>query len=917
MSVLSEESGSSVLTGDTGDTEDFWNKKKESLRSLKQTVRNGKRNLLIKRTTPAFGRSPGGSYARQRQQQLQQQQQAKRLSTIHEPRTIDHSNYRNYLRRRFPHITGNGNRRRSTKSPASSLPENDDDDVPLSEYASVVRPSGRLAGGAAAAAAAATSASRPSMRLKPGRSREKSDNLEDDTLESYIYFCENRQFAYDFVDGFINQHLDEDEIPDVLIDSVSSLREPPQFRQPRARDAATTNGLDSARSNDSGVGGFRGRRVGFRGLQPLPPVQRGAASAAGPVDDGFNDDLNDEDSPEVAEILRAAAAARHRDQARRRVSSPTLSSQSSLSLLGGRRASPRDATSVDAMQQLFREILPDIMRDVASEAVVEISQGIVNKIDIVDIMAPHILDETLNELIVELCSDYHYDIFIELVDELVMEYGPGIARKAVGEDFLDSLLDELVEPVADAMAAEVAADLLAEYDTRLRRRDLKEIKRTAKEKPLETLIFQQLIEKLAQGDSLLITSGTLHHFVEATELDILLKQLNQVARARRLTLESQPVRALHQRLFTDAALGVITDELLDQVDADLADLDFDEVEDARQKRSVAKAMDTVLQRRVAIKKLSKPFYDPEYAKRTYREMYMLAYMDHPNIICLIDVYSPQLGHGDLREVYLVTPWMDADLKSVLKQYNKLSEEHVRFFAYQMLLAIRYLHSVGILHRDIKPPNLAITEDNDFKILDFGLARKLEEQLTGYVVTRWYRSPEVLLNWEHYGLPVDMWAAGCVIGEMLLGKPLFPGEDAPSLILFMCRRLGKPSEEMMAKIQSPSAAQFIRDLEVGEVAAFEDLFPEASDGMIELLRRLLQFDPDRRATADEALQLPIFAEFASETAKPRNLPREPLNCDFEGQNYGVADWKRLVEAFMGSFTPKLSSLSADASDDEEA
>ncbi|PAA83062.1 hypothetical protein BOX15_Mlig026634g1 [Macrostomum lignano] len=251
------------------------------------------------------------------------------------------------------------------------------------------------------------------------------------------------------------------------------------------------------------------------------------------------------------------------------------------------------------MQQLFREILPDIMRDVASEAVVEISQGIVNKIDIVDIMAPHILDETLNELIVELCSEsikhmamqevavsYHYDIFIELVDELVMEYGPGIARKAVGEDFLDSLLDELVEPVADAMAAEVAADLLAEYDTRLRRRDLKEIKRTAKEKPLETLIFQQLIEKLAQGDSLLITSGTLHHFVEATELDILLKQLNQVARARRLTLESQPVRALHQRLFTDAALGVITDELLDQVDADLADLDFDEVEDARQKRYI-------------------------------------------------------------------------------------------------------------------------------------------------------------------------------------------------------------------------------------------------------------------------------------------------------------------------------------------
>ena len=112
-----------------------------------------------------------------------------------------------------------------------------------------------------------------------------------------------------------------------------------------------------------------------------------------------------------------------------------------------------------------------------------------------------------------------------------------------------------------------------------------------------------------------------------------------------------------------------------------------------------------------------------------------------------------------------------------------------FIVFKILRALKYIHSAGIIHRDLKPSNIAVNEgkklkqqqdthsdfkDCELRILDFGLARQAEEQMTGYVATRWYRAPEIMLNWMHYTTTVDVWSCGCIMAELLTGRTLFPG-----------------------------------------------------------------------------------------------------------------------------------------------
>ena len=124
---------------------------------------------------------------------------------------------------------------------------------------------------------------------------------------------------------------------------------------------------------------------------------------------------------------------------------------------------------------------------------------------------------------------------------------------------------------------------------------------------------------------------------------------------------------------------------------------------------------------------------------------------------------------------MVTPLMDLDLGNIIK-IQKLTDDQVKFIIYQIMRGLKYIHSAGIIHRDLKPSNLAVNEDCDLKILDFGLARPTDAEMTGYVATRWYRAPEIMLNWMHYSQTVDIWSVGCIMAELLTGRPLFPGDD---------------------------------------------------------------------------------------------------------------------------------------------
>ncbi|NWV93210.1 MK14 kinase, partial [Machaerirhynchus nigripectus] len=201
------------------------------------------------------------------------------------------------------------------------------------------------------------------------------------------------------------------------------------------------------------------------------------------------------------------------------------------------------------------------------------------------------------------------------------------------------------------------------------------------------------------------------------------------------------------------------------------------------------AFDTKTGLRVAVKKLSRPFQSIIHAKRTYRELRLLKHMKHENVISSwypinhLDVLSVAhiTGTSNASHVfafvhrYLVTHLMGADLNNIVK-CQKLTDDHVQFLIYQILRGLKYIHSADIIHRDLKPSNLAVNEDCELKILDFGLARHTDDEMTGYVATRWYRAPEIMLNWMHYNQTVDIWSVGCIMAELLTGRTLFPGTD---------------------------------------------------------------------------------------------------------------------------------------------
>lgn len=293
--------------------------------------------------------------------------------------------------------------------------------------------------------------------------------------------------------------------------------------------------------------------------------------------------------------------------------------------------------------------------------------------------------------------------------------------------------------------------------------------------------------------------------------------------------------------------------------------------------------------KVAIKKIARPFQSAVHAKRTYRELRMLKHMVHENIIGLLDCFTPVSKLDEFCDVYMVTHLMGADLNNIIKT-QKLSDDHVQFLVYQIIRGMKYVHSAGIIHRDLKPSNIAVNEDCELKILDFGLARPTENEMTGYVATRWYRAPEIMLNWMHYNQTVDVWSVGCIMAEMLTGKTLFPGSDhidQLTRILVLC---GTPQPETLAKITSDEARNYIRSLPQMEKKNFNDVFKGANPLAIDLLEKMLELDTDKRITAEQTLAHPYLAQYADPSDEPDSPPYDQT---FEDYDLSVDEWKENV------------------------
>ncbi|KAF4750395.1 hypothetical protein FOZ62_025432 [Perkinsus olseni] len=218
--------------------------------------------------------------------------------------------------------------------------------------------------------------------------------------------------------------------------------------------------------------------------------------------------------------------------------------------------------------------------------------------------------------------------------------------------------------------------------------------------------------------------------------------------------------------------------------------------------------------------------------------------------------------------------MESDLHAVIRA-NILEDIHKQYIIYQLLRALKYMHTGQMLHRDIKPSNILLNSDCQVKVCDFGLARSVVQMqdagsnpvLTDYVATRWYRAPEILLGSTSYTKGVDMWSVGCILGELISGKPIFPGTSTMNQLDRIMEVTGRPTPSDIEGMQSPFAATMLESLPVTRPRPLTEMFPSASVEALDLLRLCLQFNPGKRISATEALKHPYVVQFHNPDEEP--------------------------------------------------
>ncbi|GJN31114.1 hypothetical protein PR202_gb19472 [Eleusine coracana subsp. coracana] len=295
---------------------------------------------------------------------------------------------------------------------------------------------------------------------------------------------------------------------------------------------------------------------------------------------------------------------------------------------------------------------------------------------------------------------------------------------------------------------------------------------------------------------------------------------------------------------------------------------------------------------VAIKKIANVFDNHMDAKRTLREIKLLRHLDHENIIGIRDVIPPPIPQA-FNDVYIATELMDTDLHHIIRSNQQLSEEHCQYFLYQILRGLKYIHSANVIHRDLKPSNLLLNANCDLKICDFGLARPSSESdmMTEYVVTRWYRAPELLLNSTDYSAAIDVWSVGCIFMELINRQPLFPGRDHMHQMRLITEVIGTPTDEELGFIRNEDARRYMRHLPQFPRRPFPSLFPKVHPVALDLIERMLTFNPLQRITVEEALEHPYLERLHDIADEP--ICTEPFSFDFEQQALSEEQMKQLI------------------------
>uniref|UniRef100_A0AAX7SGH5 Mitogen-activated protein kinase n=1 Tax=Astatotilapia calliptera TaxID=8154 RepID=A0AAX7SGH5_ASTCA len=287
---------------------------------------------------------------------------------------------------------------------------------------------------------------------------------------------------------------------------------------------------------------------------------------------------------------------------------------------------------------------------------------------------------------------------------------------------------------------------------------------------------------------------------------------------------------------------------------------------------VCSALDNLTNQRVAIKKIS-PFEHQTYCQRTLREIKILLRFHHENIIGINDIIRAQ-QLDNMRDVYIVQTLMETDLYKLLKS-QRLSNDHVCYFLYQILRGLKYIHSANVLHRDLKPSNLLINTTCDLK---------------------------------GYSKSIDIWSVGCILAEMLSNKPIFPGKHYLDQLNHILGILGSPSQEDLNCIINLKARNYLQSLPEKPKIPWEKLFYKADPKALDLLGRMLTFNPIKRITVEEALAHPYLEQYYDPSDEP--VAEEPFTFTMELDDLPKERLKELIfeetARFQDNYQPPVRS-----------
>ena len=275
---------------------------------------------------------------------------------------------------------------------------------------------------------------------------------------------------------------------------------------------------------------------------------------------------------------------------------------------------------------------------------------------------------------------------------------------------------------------------------------------------------------------------------------------------------------------------------------------------------------------VAIKKV---LQDKRFKNRELQIMKQLAQHPHPYIVHLKHHFiSKGSKEGDIY-LNLVLDYVPETIHSIVKHHNRMHEQvpilSVKLYMYQLARALAHIHGLGICHRDIKPQNLLVNPARQqLKLCDFGSAKSLVkgEPNVAYICSRYYRAPELIFGAIDYTVAIDVWSYGCVLAELLLGTPIFPGPTAVDQLIEIVRIIGTPTKDEVMSM-NPNYQEY-KNFPVVRPPSWPSIFkPNTDTGAIDLVSKLLVYVPTKRLKSIESAGHSFYDELRDPKLKMRS------------------------------------------------